>query len=79
MPKKEKETAQDNGQIATYKGKEYNTSEWTEEQINNANHVLDLERKLKASLFNVEQLKGGLAHFEAKLDEELRKKEEKDE
>ena len=71
MSKKEKETAQDNGQIVTYKGTEYKTSEWTEIQVDDYNHVADLEIKIHRAAFNIRQLNGGLEFYKNKLDESL--------
>jgi len=71
MPKKQKETASSDEQTVTYKEQVYKVSELSPVQIDDFNHLADLQRKLDQSTFNVRQMQGGLEHFESKLDESL--------
>ena len=75
MPKKQKETASSAGQTVTYKEQVYKVSELSPVQIDDFNHLADLQRKLDQSTFNVRQMQGGLEHFESKLDESLKSKD----
>ncbi len=71
MPKKQKETASNDEQTVTYKEQVYKVSELSPVQIDDFNHLGDLERKLGQATFNVRQMQGGLEHFIAKIDESL--------
>jgi len=75
MPKKQKEAASNDEQTVTYKEQVYKVSELSPVQIDDFNHLADLQRKLDQSTFNVRQMQGGLEHFEAKLDESLKSKD----
>jgi len=75
MPKKQKETASSDEQTVTYKEQVYKVSELSPVQIDDFNHLADLQRKLDQSTFNVRQMQGGLEHFESKLDESLKSKD----
>ena len=75
MPKKQKETASSDEQTVTYKEQVYKVSELSPVQIDDFNHLADLQRKLDQSTFNVRQMQGGLAPFESKLDESLKSKD----
>ena len=64
--------AQDNkSQMITIDGTEYNTSEFTEEQITLTNHCLDLDRKINNMNFQLQQLKVGKDSFFNMLKESL--------
>mgnify|MGYP003679321725 FL=1 len=68
MAKKEKEKS-----VVKIDGKEYDVESLTEEQKAMVNHVLDLDRKLQSSEFNLVQLRFGRQAFtdalKASLDE----------
>ena len=64
MAKKQKEEP-----MVNIEGTEYKMSDLTEEQLALANHVADLENKMRSARFNVEQLEGGHAHFMDKLND----------
>ena len=58
MAKKEKEQS-----TITIDNKEYNIDSFTDEQKAMVNHVIDLDRKLKSSEFNLIQLRFGRQAF----------------
>ena len=75
MPKKEKETVKN--QIVKYRGEEYDVTKWDENQVDDYNHIGDLEVKINRAAFNIRQLNGGLVFFQNKLDESLTSEDEK--
>ena len=66
MAKKQKEEP-----MVNIEGTEHKISDLTEEQVALVNHVADLENKMRAARFNVEQLEGGHAHFMEQLNDSL--------
>jgi len=60
----------------TIDGVEYQFEDMTQEQQAIVNHVADLDRKLAAARFNVDQLQVGRNAFYGMLKESLDKKEE---
>jgi len=60
----------------TIDGVEYQFEDMTQEQQAIVNHVADLDRKLAAARFNVDQLQVGRNAFFGMLKESLDKKEE---
>ena len=54
---------------------EYKPEDFNEEQIALVNHVADLDRKIQASMFNLDQLQGGRQFFMEKLEEALDEEE----
>lgn len=68
MPdKKEKES-----QVVVINDKEYKVDDFNEEQLMLVNHVADLDRKIGASQFNLDQLQGGRKFFMKKLEKALK-------
>ena len=57
--------------MVSIEGKEYKISDLTPEQVDTVNHVADLENKLRAAQFNVNQMQGGLKFFMDMLNESL--------
>ena len=64
--KKEKET-----QKVVINDVEYKPEDFTEEEAALVNHVADLDRKIQASMFNLDQLQGGREFFMKKLEKAL--------
>ena len=60
----------------TIDGVEYDTNDFTEEQIMLTNHCLDLDRKLASTQFQAQQLQVGKDAFLKMLKESLEKREE---
>ena len=58
----------------TIDGIEYDTNDFTEEQIMLTNHCLDLDRKLASTQFQAQQLQVGKDAFVKMLKESLEKK-----
>ena len=75
MPKKEKETVKN--QTVKYRGEEYDVTKWTEVQVDDYNHIGDLEVKINRAAFNIRQLNGGLIYFQNKLDKSLTSEDDK--
>ena len=75
MPKKEKETVKN--QTVKYRGEEYDVTKWTEVQVDDYNHIGDLEVKINRAAFNIRQLNGGLTYFQNKLDKSLTSEDDK--
>ena len=50
---------------------EYKPEDFTEEQAALVNHVADLDRKIQASMFNLDQSQGGREFFMNKLEKAL--------
>lgn len=73
MSKKQKE------QTITINDKEYNLSDFTPEQSGLMNHVADLDRKIGASQFNLNQLMFGKEAFVNALANSLESPEEAEE
>ena len=73
MSKKQKE------QTITINDKEYNLSDFTPEQSGLMNHVADLDRKIGASQFNLNQLMFGKDAFVNALANSLESPEEAEE
>jgi hypothetical protein len=64
--------AKDNkSQMITIDGIEYNTADFTEEQITLTNHCLDLDRKINNMNFQLQQLQVGKDSFLMMLKETL--------
>jgi hypothetical protein len=61
----------------TIDGIEYDTNDFTEEQIILTNHCLDLDRKLASTQFQAQQLQVGKDAFVKMLKESLEKQEGK--
>ena len=61
----------------TIDGIEYDTNDFTEEQIILTNHCLDLDRKLASTQFQAQQLQVGKDAFLKMLKESLEKPEGK--
>lgn len=59
----------------TIDGVEYDTNDFTEEQIMLTNHCLDLDRKLTSTQFQAQQLQVGKDAFLKMLKESLEKPE----
>ena len=59
-------------------GVEYNTEDFTEEQITLTNHCLDLDRKIANMYFQLTQLSVGKEAFVKMLKDSLEPKESKD-
>ena len=62
-------------QMITVDGVEYDTAEFTEEQIALTNHCLDLDRKIGSTQFQLQQLMVGKDAFLAMLKKSLETKE----
>lgn len=60
----------------TIDGVEYDTNDFTEEQILLTNHCLDLDRKMASTQFQLQQLQVGKDAFVKMLKESLEKKPE---
>jgi len=60
----------------TIDGIEYDTNDFTDEQIALTNHCLDLDRKLTSTQFQAQQLQVGKDAFLKMLKESLEKKED---
>jgi hypothetical protein len=58
-------------QMITIDGIEYDTAEFTEEQITLTNHCLDLDRKINNMNFQLQQLQVGKDSFLKMLKESL--------
>ena len=54
-------------------GTEYDTNDFTEEQILLTNHCLDLDRKIQSAQFNIQQLQVGKDAFLTMLKKSLEK------
>ena len=63
-------------QMITIDGIEYDTNDFTEEQIALTNHCLDLDRKIGSTQFQLQQLMVGKDAFLKMLKESLEKKPE---
>ena len=63
-------------QMITVDGKEYDTADFTEEQILLTNHCLDLDRKIASTQFQLQQLNVGKDAFFKMLKEALEPKED---
>ena len=59
----------------TIDGVEYDTNDFTEEQIMLTNHCLDLDRKLTSTQFQAQQLQVGKDAFVKMLKQSLEEKE----
>ena len=70
MAKKQKEKPEQTIMIAD---KEHKVSDLSQEQIALVNHVQDLDRKIKTSQFNLDQLNVGRSAFMNLLTENLAK------
>lgn len=66
-------------QMITVDDKEYDTSNFTEEQIVLTNHCLDLDRKIGNMNFQIQQLQVGKDSFLKMLKESLESSEEESE
>ena len=66
-------------QMITIDDKEYDTSDFTEEQIVLTNHCLDLDRKIRNMNFQIQQLQVGKDSFLKMLKESLESSEEESE
>jgi len=66
-------------QMITVDDKEYDTSDFTEEQIVLTNHCLDLDRKIRNMNFQIQQLQVGKDSFLKMLKESLESSEEESE
>ena len=66
-------------QMITIDDKEYDTSDFTEEQIVLTNHCLDLDRKISNMNFQLQQLQVGKDSFLKMLKESLESSEEESE
>ena len=60
----------------TIDGTEYDTNDFTEEQVILTNHCLDLDRKIGSTQFQLQQLQVGKDAFLKMLKESLEKPEE---
>jgi len=69
MAKKEKEKS-----AIKIDDKEYNIDSFTDEQKTMVNHIIDLDRKLKSSEFNLIQLRFGRQAFVDALRDSLQEK-----
>ena len=65
MSKKQKE------QTITINDKDYQQSDFNQEQLAMINHITDLDRKIQSSNFNIEQLNFGREAFMQKLTKSL--------
>ena len=63
-------------QMITVGDKEYDTSNFTEEQVVLTNHCLDLDRKISNMNFQIQQLQVGKDSFLKMLKESLKSSEE---
>lgn len=63
-------------QIVSIDGTEYNVEDMTEQQITLLNHVADLDRKLRSTKFQLDQLQVGRDAFFAMLKQALETKPE---
>jgi hypothetical protein len=63
-------------QMITVDGTEYDTADFTEEQIILTNHCLDLDRKIGSTQFQLQQLQVGKDAFLRMLKESLEKPKE---
>ena len=63
-------------QMITVDDKEYDTSNFTEEQVVLTNHCLDLDRKISNMNFQIQQLQVGKDSFLKMLKESLKSSEE---
>lgn len=68
--------AKDEKKTITINDKEYDVSSFTEQEVVMYNHIQDLDRKLSAAMFNVDQLKVGQDAFVRMLVESLEKPQE---
>jgi len=66
-------------QMITIDDKEYDTSDFTEEQVVLTNHCLDLDRKISNMNFQLQQLQVGKDSFLKMLKESLESSEEESE
>ena len=66
-------------QMITVDDKEYDTSNFTEEQVVLTNHCLDLDRKISNMNFQIQQLQVGKDSFLKMLKESLKSSEEESE
>ena len=64
-------------QMITIDDKEYDTADFTEEQVVLTNHCLDLDRKISNMNFQLQQLQVGKDSFLKMLKESLESFEEK--
>jgi len=62
----------------TINDKDYQFEDMTQEQQVLVNHVADLDRKLSAARFNVDQLQVGRNAFMSMLEQSLQKKPDED-
>jgi|TARA_R100000734_G_C3268506_1_gene65090 hypothetical protein len=62
----------------TINDKEYIVEDMTQEQQTMVNHIVDLERKINASKFNLDQLRVGRDAFANLLSAKLTEEEEKE-
>ena len=62
-------------QMITIDGVEYDTAEFTEEQVTLTNHCLDLDRKIANMNFQLQQLQVGKDSFVSMLKAALEKEE----
>ena len=62
-------------QMITIDGIEYDTAEFTEEQVTLTNHCLDLDRKIANMNFQLQQLQVGKDSFVSMLKAALEKEE----
>ena len=63
-------------QMITIDGTEYDTNDFTEEQIILTNHCLDLDRKIGTTQFQLQQLQVGKEAFLRMLKDSLAKPKE---
>jgi hypothetical protein len=63
-------------QMITIDGIEYDTNDFTEEQVILTNHCLDLDRKIGSTQFQLQQLQVGKDAFLRMLKESLEKPKE---
>ena len=66
-------------QMITIDDKEYDTADFTEEQVVLTNHCLDLDRKIANMNFQLQQLQVGKDSFLKMLKESLESSEEESE
>jgi hypothetical protein len=66
-------------QMITIDDKEYDTADFTEEQVVLTNHCLDLDRKISNMNFQLQQLQVGKDSFLKMLKESLESSEEESE
>lgn len=67
--------AKDEKKTITIDDKEYNLSDFNDDQIMMINHINDLDRKLSSALFNVDQLRVGREAFAGMLAASLKQEE----